>query len=266
MALLVAERAVRDRRRGLVGWALGIGAYVALISSIYPAVHDSEVQRVIRNYPRELKAFFGGSASFDFTTGAGYLNVELFSLIVPALLAIVAISYGAATLAGEEDAGSLDLLLAYPVTRRQVVLEKVAGLTLTLVALAGVVTASVLLVGAFADLQIGVDRVVSASLGVVLVALLVGLLAMLTGALTGSRALAVGIPTVVFAASYLAVGLAGLVSWLKPLRYASPLYHATGTLPLRNGLPVANYVLLAALCAAAILGAVVAFERHDLAR
>ena len=141
-----------------------------------------------------------------------------------------------------------------------------AGLTLTLVALASIVTASVLLVGAFADLQIGVDRVVSASLGVVLVALLVGLLAMLTGALTGSRALAVGIPTVVFAASYLAVGLAGLVSWLKPLRYASPLYYATGTLPLRNGLPVANYVLLAALCAAAILGAVVAFERHDLAR
>jgi ABC-2 type transport system permease protein len=266
MALLVTERAVRDRRRGLVGWAIGIGAYVVLMASFYPAVQSSELQRAIRTYPRELKAFFGGSASFDFTTGAGYLNVELFSLIVPALLAIVAISYGAATLAGEEDAGSLDLLLAYPLTRRRVVLEKVAGLTLTLVALAGVVTASVLLVGAFADLNVGVDRVVSASLGSALVALFVGLLAMLTGAATGSRPVAIGLPTVVFAASYLVVGLAGLVSWMKPLRYVSPLYHATGTLPLRDGLPAANYALLMALCAAAIVGAVVAFDRHDLAR
>ena len=184
-----------------------------------------------------------------------------------ALLTILAIAYGAATLAGEEDAGSLDLFLAaYPLTRRRVVLEKGGRLTLTLVALAVVVTASVLLVGAFADLNVGVDRVVSASLGSVLVALFVGLLAMLTGAATGSRPLAIGLPTAVFAASYLVVGLAGLVSWMKPLRYVSPLYHATGTLPLRDGLPAANYALLMALCAAAILGAVVAFDRHDLAR
>jgi ABC-2 type transport system permease protein len=69
---------------------------------------------------------------------------------------------------------------------------------------------------------------------------------------------------VLFAASYLLVGLAGLVSWIEPLRVLSPLYHANGTLPLRNGLPVANYSLLLALCLVTAGAVVVVFDRHDL--
>jgi ABC-2 type transport system permease protein len=264
VALLVAERAVQDRRRGFVGWSVGIAAYVALMVSVYPAVHDSEIQRAVRSYPKELKAFFGGAGAFDVSTGAGYLNVELYSLVVPALLAIVAIGYGAAALAGEQEAGRLDLLLAYPISRGRVVLEKIAALVATILALALVVAASIAVAGAFADLDIALGRVAAASLGSALVALFVGLVAMLAGAATGSRAFAIGTGTVLFAASYLLVGLAGLVSWIEPLRVLSPLYHANGTLPLRNGLPVANYSLLLALCLVTAGAVVVVFDRHDL--
>lgn len=266
MALLVAERAVRDRRRGFVGWALGIGAYVALMASVYPAVQSSDLQRAVRSYPKELKAFFGGTGAFDVSTGAGYLNVELFSLVVPALLTICAIGYAAATLAGEEESGCMDLLLANPITRRRVVLEKISGLVGTIAGLAAVVSVSLWVVGALADLDVGIDRVVIASIGAALAALLVGLVALLAGAATGSRAFAIGAGTAVFAASYLIVGLAGLVSWIEPLRVVSPLYHANGTQPLRHGLPVGNYALLVALCVAMIIGVVAVFDRHDLTR
>lgn len=264
MALLVAERAIHDRRRGIVGWAIGIAAYVGLMVSVYPAVQNSELLRAVRNYPKELQAFFGGSASFDFATGAGYLNVELFSFVVPVWLAIVAIAQGAGALAGEEESGTLDLLLANPVTRRRVVLEKIAALALTVLALAGVVAVSVLIVGAFVNLGVGADRVVITSVGAALVAVFIGLVAMLTGAATGSKAVAIGVATAVFAASYLIVGLAGLVSWIEPLRVISPLYHANGTLPLRHGLP-GNYSVLVALCLVTIAAVVAVFDRHDLA-
>ena len=78
--------------------------------------------------------------------------------------------------------------------------------------------------------------------------------------------MAIGVGTALFAASYLLVGLAGLVSWIEPLRVLSPLYHATGTQPIRNGLPAGNYAVLAALCIATAIGAVIAFDRHDLTR
>ena len=181
MALLVAERAVRDRRRGFAGWGIGIAGYVALMVSVYPAVHDSDLQRAVRSYPKELKAFFGGA-------------------------------------------------------------------------------------GAFADLGVGAGRLAIASLGAALAAVFVGLAAMLAGAVTGSRAIAIGTGTVIFAASYLLVGLAGLVSWIEPFRILSPLYHANGTQPLRHGLPAANYAVLVTLCIATSIAAVVAFDRQDLTR
>ena len=138
MALLIAERSLRDRRRGFVGWSIGLAAYVALQTSFYPSVQNSDLQRAIAQYPKELKAFFGGAQAFDFSTGHGYLDVELFSMIIPALLTIAAIAYGAATLAGEQDRGTLDLVLANPVTRRRVVLEKVLGAAATVFGLAAI--------------------------------------------------------------------------------------------------------------------------------
>ena len=61
--LLIAERSLRDRRRGFLGWALGIAGYVMLMTSFYPSVR-LDIQRVIANYPKELKAFFGGAGAF----------------------------------------------------------------------------------------------------------------------------------------------------------------------------------------------------------
>ena len=266
MALLIAERAVVDRRRGFLGWALGLAAYTAVMVSVYPAVQGSDLQRAVRDYPKELKAFFGGANAFDVSTGAGYLNIELFSLVVPALLAVVAIGFGAAALAGEQEAGRLELLLAHPITRARITLEDAGALAATIAALAAVVTVSIAVMGAFADLDVSVTRVATAALGAFLVSLFFGLVAMLAGAATGRRAIAIGIATALFAASYLLTGLAGLVSWIEPLRVLSPLYHANGTTPLRHGFPVANYAVLAALCVVALTGVVMVFNRRDLTR
>jgi ABC-2 type transport system permease protein len=266
MGLLVAERALRDRRRGLIGWSVGIGAYAAAMTAFYPAVQNSEMQRAVRSYPKQLKALFGGTQSFDFSTGHGYLNVELFSFIVPVLLVIAAIGYGAATLAGERETGTLDLLLAYPVSRRRVVLEKAVGLAATVLVLAAVTALSVVVVGAFVGLGVSPGRIFVASLGAALVAVLIGLLTMLVGAAVGRRSTAIGVATAVFAASYLIVGLAGLVSWLEPFRVLSPLYHANGTRPLQTGLPLGNYLVLVGLCIAALLMTLATFDRRDLVR
>ncbi len=266
MALLVAERGLFDRRHGLIGWALGIAGYVVLQASFYPSVQDSELQRAVARYPKELKAFFGGAQAFDFSTGHGYLRVELFSLIVPALLTVAAIGFGAAALAGEQERGTLDLMLANPLTRRRVVVEKALGAGITVAALAAVVFVALAIMDPVVDLQVGLIQLGIACCGAALLAFGFGLLAMLAGAGSGSRAVAIGVPAALFVASYLVVGLAGLVSWLEPFRVISPLYHASGTHPLAHGLPAGNYAVLAAWCAVTAIVTIVVFERRDLVR
>ena len=127
MHLLVAERALVDRRRGLLGWSLGIAAYVALIVAFYPSIRDNEdFNRAYESYPETFKAFFGGAETFDLTSASSFLNAQLFSLMVPLVLVIFAIGFGAATLAAEDATGTLELLLSNPVSRRRIVLEGVS--------------------------------------------------------------------------------------------------------------------------------------------
>ena len=103
-------------------------------------------------------------------------------------------------------------------------------------------------------------------MGAALAALFVGLAAMVAGAATGRRTTAIAVGTALFAASYLLQGLAGLVSWIKPLRVLSPLYHATGTEPIRHGLPIGNYAVLVVLCVVTAVSVVIVFDRHDITR
>jgi len=263
-SMLIAERALHDRRRGLLAWSAGLAVYVMLQSSVYPTVRDSAFQRAIESYPKELKAFFGGSASFDFSTAAGYLNVELFSLVLPALLAVYAIGFGAATIAGEQASGTLDLLLAYPVTRTRVAMEKLGALTAGVLLLAAVVAVTMLLAGVVIGFDIGVVDVLVACGGTATVAILCGAATMLVGVLTGSRAVAVGIVAALFAASYLAVGLAGLVSWLEPVRYLSMLWYANGSAPVMHGLPVGDAAVLLVATIVVAAATVVAFRARNL--
>ena len=62
-------------------------------------------------WPDALKEAFGLDA---YTTGPGFLNTELFSMMFPIVLIAVALGAAAAATAGEEERGTADLLLAAP--------------------------------------------------------------------------------------------------------------------------------------------------------
>ena len=124
----VLRRGVRDHRRALVGWAVGVAAYLALVAAIFPSIEGSpDFDRLVESYPDALKELFGISEGGDLTSGAGYLDTELFSFMLPLLVLVLAIGSGARTFAGEEDAGRLELVVAYPVRRAQVVVAKGAA-------------------------------------------------------------------------------------------------------------------------------------------
>jgi ABC-2 type transport system permease protein len=264
----VASRAFTDRRRGLLWWILGSVAYSLMIVATFPTVRDQEeINELIAEYPPELMALFaGGETSFDLTSAADYLNSQIFALFLPIILVILAIGFGAGTIAGEEEKGTLDLLLSYPVTRRQVLLEKAAvlGALVTIVAIANYGASFV--VGRIFDIEVPLTNIVVSALAQILLGSAIGLLALAVGAFSGSRGLAIAVGTGVAGASYLIGSLAPVVSWLEPLRYVSPFFYATGANPLANGLPAWHLGVLVALVAALLAAAMVGFERRDLRR
>ena len=100
MAAELFRRGLSDHRRALAGWCVGIAAYVALVSSIFSSIQGSpELNDLVANYPEALKSLFGITGGGNITTGAGYLDVELFSFMLPLLILVLAISSGLASAA-----------------------------------------------------------------------------------------------------------------------------------------------------------------------
>lgn len=261
----VALRALADTRRALVAWAACVALLALVLVSAYPAVRDqaAELTRFLDSYPDAMKAFFGLSG-VDYATGAGYLQSEVFGLTAPLLLLVLAIGRGASAIAGEEERGTLDLLLATPVGRGQVVVEKAAAGALQVGAVAAVLWLG-LAVGATAfGLGIGLWRLAAAVFLAALVAVVFGGVALAVGARTGRRGLAIGVATGLAVATYVLDSLAQIVAALQPWRWLSPFAYYREARPLAGGLAVREPAVLVLLAAAGLAGAVLAFRRRDV--
>ncbi len=265
--MIVAVRMLRDRARPTGWWLLGVLVLVVFTVGLYPSVKDQpEIQDLIKNLPAAFQSVVGYDAAVPLTSPAGYLHARLFSTIAPLLLVVFGIGLGAQAIGGLEESGRLEPLLANPVSRTRVALERylaAAALLTTLAAvLAATTLASAATVGALGGLRL--TGLVGACAGAAALGLLHLSLAFTIGAATGRRAPAVGIPAAIAVAGYLLHSLLSLVTELAPLRYVTPWYWYLQRNMLADGVPLAALVLPVLLSGLLVAVGVAWFRRRDL--
>ena len=262
-ALEFLNRGLRDRSRAVIGWSIGVAAYAAMIAAIFPSIEQTaDFDELVEQYPEALKSLFG-LGGVDLSTGSGFVDTELFNLMLPLLALVLAIGAGSRTLAGEEEAGRLELLFSYPVRRRDATLAKSAAVGGEIVVFASVAFAVLAALSPVFGLDLPLDRLAGALLGLALIAALHGWLAVAVGAAHPSRALAIAVPAALAAFGYLVNGLQSLTSWLHPFRFLSSFWWI-GQSPLSRGIDLERYVPVA-LAALVVLGAgALLIERRDL--
>jgi ABC-2 type transport system permease protein len=258
----VLAHTLRERRRGLFGWAVGVAALTLLIAAFWPSVRDSAgVQSFARNLPQAMKALLDGA---DLSTAAGYLDSRLFAFIMPLLFLIVAIGIAGRAVVGEEERGTIDLLLSTPLTRRRMVVEKALGGVLLLLALGVVLFLALLLGGAVFNMGIPAGRLAAISLAVVLLALPFGALGLLVSCATGSHGLTLGLTSAAAVAAYMLNALAPLIGSLQRWQGASPFdWYASGD-ALAGRLSLGHVALLIGTALVFATASLVAVERRDL--
>ena len=149
-------KSLRDQRRSFVWWAIGLAAVTLLTVLFYPSIEGSpELNELLGDEDSIMRAFVGDLE--DMTSPEGFLNSQLYFLLVPLLVIVFAVAGGSGAIAGEEEKGILDLLFSHPVRRSTVVLHKLAAMLVSVLALAAVAWIAVV-VGALAvDMDIGAD-------------------------------------------------------------------------------------------------------------
>jgi len=261
--LTLMWRTLNERWRSTFGWGLGLVLMAVLQLAVYPSVAKSSasMQEFVDQWPEAFRQAFNLDA---YTTGAGFLNAEMFSMMVPLVLIAVAVSGAAAATAAEEERGTADLLLSLPVSRGRVVVAKVLA-TVIAVLLVAAATLLAIAVGApLVDLEVGLADLAAGVLMTALLALFFGAVALLVATVTGKRAVALGTAVGLALAAFLLNALAPMADWLEPWQKASPFYWALGDNPLVNGVdaPMAGLLLVAAV--AQVVLADVAYRRRDI--
>lgn len=250
------------RRKMIVGTAMGVAGYAAVIVSFYPQVrHSVDVEQLIGN-SSGLGALFGVFGSF--TSPAGWLDANVYNNFFPLAMLLLTVTYGATAVAGRNEEGTLGLVAALPVTRVNLLRQKVLALVIQAVVLAGAVGAVVAWAGPGFDAGLPVGRVLLASLSVALLGVDLGLIAMAVGAATGSRGAALGVAAALAGGSYLVNSLASMFGWIRPARVGSLFYWSLADGRLAHGTDPTALAILGAAGVVAAGAAALAIRRLDL--
>ncbi|MGJ0202658.1 ABC transporter permease [Leucobacter sp. gxy201] len=211
-------------------------------------------------FPQTLADLFGGG---NLGTAAGFLHLEIFGMVAPAAVILVATVAASSGIGGEERARRMSLLLAQPISR-----SRVYGTVAAATAVAVLVVAVALFLGSWAGIAIaGIDVSIAHLAGVCALLTLTGWcfggLALLVTAATGRAPLAVWATAGAAVASYFGYTLLlasghGDAAWWSPMRayLAGP--------PLVHGIAWWQPVWLAVAAVALTVAGLPLFSRRDL--
>ncbi|MFX0577857.1 ABC transporter permease subunit [Nocardia nepalensis] len=262
MLRTVFTKCLRDQRRGLIGWSIGIASLVLLESAIWPSFSNmSGMQEFLKNYPEALRKLFNLD---QFVTGAGFLNAELFSMLLPILFLVFAIGRGARGVAREEEDGTLEVLLMNGVSPIRLALEQAGVVIASVGVLAIVLFGSLGVASAVFGLGVSIGAAATGALSMALLGIEYGLIAAAVGAATGRRVVALGAAAVLAVGAYVLYVASKLVAAVRPWGPWSPFHQAIEGGPLGAGLSVA-YLWPALVGIGCLLVALPVFDRRDIA-
>ncbi len=257
----LVRRGLLALRRSVLWWTLGIAVLLLTTAGAWPSLEGSEALESFEEMGAILEAF----GATDLASPSGYLDGQMYAFMLPLLLSGMAVASATGSTSGDEDAGRLELLHALPVARRTIWLSRFAATALAVLGVAAVAAAGmVALRPVFSLEEVGVGRIVVATLGAAIFALFCGAVGYAAGAAGASRGRAAGIAVLVVVASYVMAFIAPLADALAGIRSWSPWHWALGEQPVSTGISTGGALLIIALTAALVAAGTAAMEHRDI--
>ena len=249
--------------RSVAIWGAALGALGVMMVAIFPGIASGPgLEQMTDALPQGMMEAVGVEDVSSMGTITGFLEAEIFGLVLPLAIPFFAILAAAGAIAGAEENGTIDVLMSNPLPRWQLV---AAYFVSTAVSLAGVLAIFGLVLwgsAQFIDAELPIGTVAEGVFGAWPLALFFGGLAMVASAIVHRRMLAVGVAGGVLFVMYFLDVVSGLVEELEFLEYFSAIYYYGA--PLTEGTDWASFAGLtgAALVLAAV--AAFAFQKRDI--
>jgi polyether ionophore transport system permease protein len=255
-------KTLRGFRVPILGWGLGLGVLMAVVLIAIPTVLGTPAARAAVVALGPSFAWFAEPVKID--TPGGYATWKYgLTLLVVAIWPILAMS---GMLRGEEDRGSMDVLLSLPRNRVRVALEKVAAMWTALLAMGILIGLLAFAGGAKVNAGISLSDTLLFGVNLALISGLFGAIALLVSQFTQERRTAAGVTAgilLVFIVMDMVHRVVSNADWLSRL---SPVYYFNLSKPLVAGYGANAGALLVLVAISAVLtgAAVWLFPKRDI--
>ena len=247
------------RIKGALGWGLGLGLFSLFMPTLFPQLSSQFAELDLSN----ISIYQALGVSGDFGTLKGFLSAYMLSTFVP-MICVYAIIAGTATLAGEEDEGTLEMVLSLPLKRWQIVASKLIAIGMGILLIGLSVSAGFVLGTRIADVsdQVETRLLWDAGLNLWPIGMVIASFSLFLGAYLPNRRIAWITATIVMLYTFLWNSLGSQVEALDKYRPISPFYYYT------NGLTelvwAKNNLILFTMIAVFSLLAILAFQKRNV--
>jgi ABC-2 type transport system permease protein len=251
------------RLRGqILGWGLALLLMGVLTVVRYNIVQDNQepIRQLLQGSLGGFIRMFGDVDRL--TTPAGFLSLALFSYL-PLVLGVFAVLSGSGLVVADEENGTLDLLLAHPVSRTALFLGRLLALAVATLVILVLSWLGFLVAMHWSTLDVGWWALARPYVSLAALLFFFGTLSLLLSMVLPARRTAAMTAGVVLLVSYFLTTLARLDKGLERIAQFSPLYYYQGG----DALTGLNGQWLTGLLAAAGLLTALAwwcFERRDI--
>jgi ABC-2 type transport system permease protein len=263
MNLQLFKQTWRSHWKSFLSWAAVLVVMNSIELSVYPTMAKSgdSMKTFLDSFPDFFKKMFRME---DYFTGPGFLNTELFSLIIPMVMIGVGLAWGSSATAEDEERGSADLLFALPITRSKILWSRLIAM-ISALSLLAIINFINLIIGAkFVDMQLDAANLAAGSLGCLLIGVLFASFGALFGAISGRKGASLGIGSgfaILFYVFYTLTAIVDKFDFVKPINPFQWLIEANQLIAGFNWATNMKFLILSAV---AVVAASWIINRRDI--
>jgi ABC-2 type transport system permease protein len=258
----ILAKTLYEKRWMMLAWGLGMIITAAITMALYPSFSQLGADEFVNSVPDSLKSLIGSVESFK--SIPGYVAQQIYGPQIPIMTIVLAVVLYIGIGVGEEDRGILQTLMAQPITRTSLYLQKfyAGAVVLTIVS----VTVAIGVLGGVVALgeSISIVRLLQATIMLSLLNVAYGVVAYAIGMGTGKKALAIGVSSAYAFLSFFISSLAPSVKALQPFEKLSVFYYYNAPQPVVAGLDWSNVLVILGFIAVLLGAGLLGFLRRDI--
>lgn len=247
-------------------WGLGLASMGLLVVLMVPLFDMQQMAELLESFPPVLLGMIGIGKDLElFATSEGFVAMGFFGKFA-LIFAVYPVVMGMRITANEEDDGTMDVLLSFPVNRAWVLIEKFVAYTVSIIGVVLMIYLGMTIGVALSDVDLDMNALIEVIIMLIPVLTFVMAFTMLVATLVRRRQVALGIITAFVIASFMiqTVGAMAEGTFAEPIGWISFFtYYNAGNI-LANGFIWAHVAGLAILSFVFVGVSIQRFEQRDI--